>query len=94
MNNLRQFDKLQTLVKEAADLLIRLKFENKKLREENENLLKKLEKNKNNGNAQTSEEVEQLKEKNRALQQKHDLISRRLSDVLDRVQNLTGGVES
>jgi FtsZ-binding cell division protein ZapB len=94
VNNLRQFDKLQILVKEAADLLIRLKFENKKLREENEKLVKKLAQIENNENYQTTGEIEQLRAKNRALKQKHDLISSRLSAVLDRVQNLTGGVES
>jgi len=85
---------LQVLVKEAADLLVRLKFENKKLREENEKLLKKLELHKNNDNSQNTAEIEQLRANNRALKQKHDLISTRLSAVLDRVQNLTGGVES
>ena len=85
---------MQVLVKEAADLLVRLKFENKKLREENEKLLKKLELHKNNDNSQNTAEIEQLRANNRALKQKHDLISTRLSAVLDRVQNLTGGVES
>ncbi len=94
MNNLRNFEKLQTLVKETADLLVRLKFENKKLREENEKLLKKLENLKVDNNGQTTREIEQLRAKNLVLQKKHDLISTRLSAVLDRVQNLTGSVDS
>lgn len=94
MNNLRHFEKLQTLVKETADLLVRLKFENKKLREENEKLLKKLENLKIDNGGQTTKEIERLRAKNLVLQQKHDLISTRLSAVLDRVQNLTGSVDS
>lgn len=94
MNNIRQFDRLQILVKESADLLIRLKLENKKLKEENEKLLKQLEQYKNNDSGQATEEIEKLKARNDALKEKHDLISSRLSAVLDRVQNLTGGVES
>ena len=93
MNNIRQFDRLQVLVKESADLLVRLKLENKKLKEENEKLLKQLEQYKNNDSGQATEEIEKLKARNHALKEKHDLISSRLSAVLDRVQNLTGGVE-
>ena len=91
---IRQFEKLHTLIKEAVDQLIKLKLENKSLLQKNEELRKQIEKNSQKSDKNLTEELRKLRAENRNLQNKHQVISSRLSKVLARVKDLGEGVES
>ena len=91
---IRQFERLQSLVKEAVDQILKLKIENKELHNQISELNKKIEDTTNNNNTELAEEVERLKSENKKLHDKHQVISTRLRKVLAKVKNLSEGVES
>ncbi len=91
---IRQFDKLQGLVKEAVDQILKLKLENKNSHRQISELREKIENNTHKNNETLSEEIEHLKSENNTLREKHQVISSRLRKVLVKVKSLTEGVES
>ena len=91
---IRQFEKLQKLVKEAVDQLLKTKLENKTLIQQNGELRKQVEKASNSSDIQLIGEVKRLREENKLLLEKQQMVSARLHRVLARVKNLGEGVES
>ena len=87
---LEKFDALQALVKEATDLIIKLKFENKSLKEQNE----KLEQELNSGSQKAVQKLKRLEENNHDLRQRQEKITSRLMHLRNKVRSLTEGVES
>jgi len=96
MNNMqiRQFDKLQNLVREAADQILKLKLENKRLNKQISDLQNNVDNNTNKNNDKLTEEITHLKSENKALLDKQQVISSRLRKVLAKVKSLSEGVES
>jgi hypothetical protein len=92
--HLIQFQKLQELIRETKDYIIQLKFENKKLQKENDELKRNLSDTSNQVPKNLTEKLERLEEENRSLRRKHKRVSIRLVNMLDRVKNLSEGVES
>ena len=90
----RQFEKLQSLVKEATDQILKLKLENKSLNQQISELQNNVENHTNKNNDKLTEEVKHLKSENKALLEKQQVISSRLRKVLAKVKNLSEGVES
>jgi len=90
----RQFEKLQSLVNEATDQILKLKLENKRLNQQISELQNNVENHKNKNNDKLTEEVKHLKSENKALLEKQQVISSRLRKVLAKVKNLSEGVES
>lgn len=84
---LDQFDKIDQNVKKAIDLIYRLKFENNKLRRENEQLKSQLD--------LLEEKTEQLKEfdGNKSTKIEKQKIVNELRGILNKVRSLTEGVE-
>ena len=91
---IRQFEKLQSLVKEATDQILKLKLENKKLNKQISDLQNNVENHTNINNDKLTEEIKHLKSENKALHEKQQVISSRLRKVLAKVKNLSEGVES
>ena len=91
---IRQFEKLQSLVKEATDQILKLKLENKRLNQQISELQNNVENHTNKNNDKLTEEITHLKSENKALQEKQQVISSRLRKVLAKVKNLSEGVES
>ena len=91
---LRQFEKLQVLVKEAADQILKLKLENKTLTHQLAELRNQAGKTSNKSDGKLTDEVKRLKEENKKLLEKQQVISSRLNRVLIRVKGLGEGVES
>jgi FtsZ-binding cell division protein ZapB len=91
---IRQFEKLQSLVNEAADQILKLKLENKRLSQQVSDLQNNVENHTNKNNDKLTEEIKRLKSENKALQEKQQVISSRLRKVLAKVKNLSEGVES
>jgi FtsZ-binding cell division protein ZapB len=91
---LTQFDKLQQMVKESADLLIRLKFENRTLKKDNEKLKQEIDNYNTNVLSETTEKIKLLERENNELKDKTKLIRARLVHLLDRIKSLSPGVES
>ena len=91
---IRQFERLQILVNEAVDQLLKIKLDNKNLHQQISELKTQIEKSSNKNNGNLTEEIERLKSENSALQEKHQVISSRLKKVLVKVKNLSEGVES
>ncbi len=91
---IRQFDKLQTLIKEAVDQILKLKLENKKLRIQINELRDKVDNGSEINNDKFSGEIERLNAENKSLRDKHQVISSRLRKVLVKVKSLSEGVES
>ena len=91
--NTRQFEKLQQIAKEASDLIVQLKLENRKLKQENFRLNEKFDEISNNGPKEFSEKINEIKIENTRLQKKQEIISSRLVTILDRVKGLAEGVE-
>ena len=91
---IRQFDKLQGLIKEAVDQILKLKLENKNSHRQISELREKIENNAHKNNETLSGEIERLKSENNALHEKHQVISSRLRKVLAKVKSLNEGVES
>ena len=87
---LGQFDRLQQLVKETTDLVIKLKFENKSLKDK----YAKLQEEVNNGSKSSSKKIKRLEEENFALKQKRDKVSSRLVHLRNKVSSLAKGVNS
>ena len=87
---IEQFDHLQNLVKETADLVIKLKFENKTLRENNEKLRQKLA----NGTDKSESKLKKLEQENIGLRQRQEKVTARLMHLRNKVKSLTEGVES
>jgi len=87
---LEQFSQLQQLVKESADLIIRLKFENNRLREKNEKLQKEVQ----NGVNKSVQKLKRLEAQNSLLRQKQEKVTSRLIHLRNKVKSLTVGVES
>ena len=92
--HLIQFQKLQEIIEKTKDYIIQLKFENKKLQKENDELKRKLYDTNNQVSPNLTENLERLEEENRSLRQKHKRVSIRLVNMLDKVKNLSEGVES
>ena len=91
---IRQFEKLQGLVKETVDQILRVKLENKNLQKQINELRDKLDNNTNVNNDNLSSEIERLNSENKMLREKQRVISSRLRKVLAKVKNLSEGVES
>ena len=87
---IKNFDRLQVLVKEASDLIIKLKFENKSLKEKNTKLQEEL----NNGSQKSVQKLKRLEENNHNLRQRQEKITSRLTHLRNKVRSLTDGVES
>ncbi len=87
---LDQFDRLQQLVKDTADVVIKLKFENKALADKNLKLQEEL-------NTKTEKTVQKLKraeEENNFLRQRQEKVTSRLMHLRNKLRSLTTGVES
>ena len=91
---IRQFDKLHSLVKEAVDQILKLKLENKNLHRQISEMRVKVENSTHKNNDKISAERDRLKSENIVLREKHQVISARLRKVLVKVKSLTDGVES
>ena len=91
---IRQFDKLHSLVKEAVDQILKLKLENKNLHRQISEMREKVENSTHKNNEKFSAEIDRLKSENITLREKHQVISARLRKVLVKVKSLTDGVES
>ena len=87
---LEQFDQLQKLIKQTSDLVVRLKFENKKLKDDNEKLQLKI----SNSSNKTVEQLKRLKDENVFLRQRQEKVHSRLMHLRNKVKGLTEGVES
>ena len=87
---LEQFNRLQQLVKESADLIIRLKFENNTLKEKNE----KLEEEVKDGTYKSVQKLKRLEAENNLLKQRQEKVTSRLMHLRNKVKSLTEGVES
>jgi FtsZ-binding cell division protein ZapB len=93
--NIRQFEKLRGLVKEAADQILKLKLENKNLQKQLTELREKSQEGLGGTEAkELTGQIDRLKAENSVLREKHQVISTRLRKVLVKVKNLSEGVES
>jgi FtsZ-binding cell division protein ZapB len=91
---LAQFDKLQQLVKDSADILIRLKFENRNLKKENEQLKQKINNPEYHVSPEISEKLKKLERENGELRDREILFRTRLFNLLTRIKSLSPGVDS
>ena len=87
---LDQFDRLQQLVKETADVVIKLKFENKALADKNVKLQEEL----NTKTEKTVQNLKRLEKENNFLRQRHEKVNSRLMHLRNKLRSLTTGVES
>ncbi len=87
---LDQFDRLQQLVKETADVVIKLKFENKTLAHKNVKLQEEL----NTKTEKTVQNLKRLEEDNNFLRQRQEKVTSRLMHLRNKLKSLTTGVES
>jgi FtsZ-binding cell division protein ZapB len=87
---LEQFSRLQQLVHESADLIIRLKFENNTLREKNEKLQEEVK----DGTIKSVQKLKRLEAENNLLKQRQEKVTSRLMHLRNKVKSLTEGVES
>lgn len=88
--SLEQFYRLQELVKESADLIIRLKLENNTLKEKNA----KLQEEAKSGSNKTVQKIKRLEAENRLLKNRQENVTSRLIHLRNKVKSLTIGVES
>jgi FtsZ-binding cell division protein ZapB len=88
--NLEQFNRLQDMVKESADLIVRLKFENNTLREKNEKLQEEVK----DGTNKSVQKLKRLEAENSLLKQRQEKVTSRLMHLRNKVKSLTEGVES
>ena len=88
--NLEQFNRLQQLVKESTDLIVRLKFENNTLREKNEKLREEVK----DSTDKSVQKLKRLEEQNSLLKQRQEKVTSRLMHLRNKVKSLTEGVES
>ena len=91
---LAQFDKLQQLVKDSADILIRLKFENRNLKKENEQLKQKINNPEYHVSPEITEKLKKLERENGELRDREILFRTRLFNLLTRIKSLSPGVDS
>jgi FtsZ-binding cell division protein ZapB len=91
---LGQFDKLQQLVKESAEFLIRLKFENRNLKKENEQLKQKINNTEYHVSPEITKRIKILERENTELRDREKLIRTRLVNLLTRIKSLSVGVDS
>jgi FtsZ-binding cell division protein ZapB len=91
---LAQFDKLQEIVKESADILIRLKFENRNLKKENEQLKQKITDPEYHVSPEIAEKIKILERENGELRDREKLFRNRLFNLLTRIKSLSPGVDS
>ena len=82
---LDQFEKIQYNVKEVSDLILKLKLENKKLRQENEQLKSQI--------SEPSDGTSAVEQQNKILRRKQKMVTARLTGMLERVKVFTEGVE-
>jgi FtsZ-binding cell division protein ZapB len=87
--SLEQFNRLQELVKESADLIVRLKFEINTLREKNEKLQEEVK----TGTNKSVQKLDRLKAENSLLKQRQERVTSRLMHLRNKVKSLTEGVE-
>ncbi len=87
--SLEQFNRLQKLVKESADLIVRLKFENNTLKEKNEKLQEEVK----TGTDKSVQKLDRLKAENNLLKQRQERVTSRLMHLRNKVKSLTEGVE-
>ena len=90
MMKLEQFDRLQSLVRETTDTVLKLKFENKNLIEENEKMQRELQ----SKSEKTTQKLHRLEEENRILKEKQEKTTSRLMHLRNKVRRLSEGVES
>jgi FtsZ-binding cell division protein ZapB len=88
--SLEQFNLLQQLVKESADLIVRLKFENNTLKEKNEKLQEEVK----DGTFKSVQKLKRLETENNILKQRQEKVTSRLMHLRNKVKSLTEGVES
>ena len=88
--SLDQFNRLKQLVKDSADLIVRLKFENNKLREKNEKLQEEVK----DGTTKSVQKLKRLATENSLLKQRQEKVTSRLMHLRNKVKSLTEGVES
>ncbi len=88
--SLEQFNRLQQLVKESADLIVRLKFENNTLKEKNEKLQEEVK----DGTYKSVQKLKRLETENSLLKQRQEKVTSRLMHLRNKVKSLTEGVES
>ena len=91
---LAQFDKLQQIVKDSADIMIRLKFENRNLKKENEQLKQENNNYNTTFSSEITEKIKLLERENSELKDRGKLIRARLGHLLERIKSLSSGVES
>lgn len=87
---LEQFDRLQQLVKNTTDLLVRIKYENQTLKEKNEKLNNELQ----NGSQKAVQKLKRLEKENNSLKQQQEKVTSRLMHLRNKIRSLTEGVES
>jgi FtsZ-binding cell division protein ZapB len=87
---LEQFSRLQQLVQESADLIVRLKFENNTLKEKNEKLQEEVK----DGTIKSVQKLKRLEAENNLLKQRQEKVTSRLMHLRNKVKSLTEGVES
>jgi len=85
-----QFNRLQQLVKESVDLIIKLKFDNNTLREKNEKLQEEVK----DGTNKSVKKLKRLEAENSLLKQRQEKVTSRLMHLRNKVKSLTEGVES
>ena len=88
--SLEQFNRLQQLVKESVDLIIKLKFDNNILREKNEKLQKEVKDDTN----KSVQKLKRIESENSLLKQQQEKVTSRLMHLRNKVKSLTEGVES
>jgi len=87
------FEKLQDLIKVTADLVIRLKFKNKNLEQENERLSRQLEILGDGDADKLSGKIKILEQENANLRRFNSNVTSRLAEVLSKVKRLANGVD-
>ena len=88
--SLEQFNRLQKLVKESVDLIIKLKFDNNILREKNEKLQEEVK----DGTNKSVQKLKRLETENSLLKQRQEKVTSRLMHLRNKVKSLAEGVES
>ena len=88
--SIEQFDRLQQLVKESVDLIVKLKFDNNTLRERNEKLQEEVK----DGTDKSAQKLKRLEAENSLLKQRQEKVTSRLMHLRNKVKSLTEGVES
>ena len=88
--SLDQFNRLQQLVKDSADLIVRLKFENNTLKEKYDKLQEEVK----DGTNKSVQKLKRLETENKLLKQRQEKVTSRLIHLRNKVKSLTESVES